>query len=292
MEMHQLRYFLSVCETLHFTKAAERCYVSQPALTKAIKKLEEELGGVLFIRERKRVHLSEFGKLIRPNIEDIYRKTETVSTLAENYRLLAKTPLNIGVMKTIGPTVLSSFLYGFHQNYLGIEVAISERPLATLTKALVDGDIELGLLHAPEGVEEPLRSEPIYLEKYVVILPPNHKLARRDGIRLTELSGEPYVDRLACEMRELVLKQAEEQDVQLYANYRSEHEDWVQGMVLAGMGFAFMPEYSVTAHGLSVRPLIDPSVVRTISLVTVQNQPLSPAGKAFTQSLKSHHWPV
>ncbi len=291
MEMHQLRYFLSVCDTLHFTRAAERCHVSQPALTKAIKKLEAELGGALFIREGKRVFLSEFGKLVRPNMDEIYRQTETVTTLAENYRLLDKSPLNIGVMTTIGPTVLSRFLADFRQNHLGIEVAISERPLASLVKALMDGEIEIALLHDPSGTDESFRAEPVYREKYVVILPPGHRLAELDGIRLTDVSGEPYVDRLACEMREMVLQQAKEQGVAIYANYRSKHEDWIQGMVLAGMGFAFMPEYSVTTHGLSIRPLIDPPVSRTISLAVAPGRPLSPAGKAFIKKLKTFPWP-
>lgn len=291
MEMHQLRYFLSVCDTLHFTQAAERCHVSQPALTKAIKKLEEELGGPLFIREGRRVFLSEFGKLVRPNMEAIYRQTETVTTLAENYRLLDKSPLNVGVMTTIGPTALSRFLAEFQKNHLGVEVAISERPLASLIITLTNGDIEIALLHDPSGTARAFRTEPIYREKYVVILPPGHQLAKRDGIRLTDVSGEPYVDRLACEMRDLVIEQAKDQGVELYASYRSEHEDWIQGMVLAGMGFAFMPEYSVTTHGLSIRPLIDPPVSRTISLAIAPGRPLSPAGKAFIKSLKAFPWP-
>jgi DNA-binding transcriptional LysR family regulator len=63
MEMHQVRYFLAICETLNFTRAAERCHVSQPALTRAIKKLEEELGGPLFRRERNLTHLTELGQV-------------------------------------------------------------------------------------------------------------------------------------------------------------------------------------------------------------------------------------
>ena len=76
MEMHQVRYFLAVCEALNFTRAAEACHVAQPSLTTAIKKLEAELGGELFRRERSRTHLTDLGKLMRPHLETIYAASE------------------------------------------------------------------------------------------------------------------------------------------------------------------------------------------------------------------------
>ena len=74
MEMHQIRYFLEVCTTLNFTRAAKQCNVTQPALTRAIQKLEEELGGPLFRRERKLTHLTDLGHLVRPQFELILKK--------------------------------------------------------------------------------------------------------------------------------------------------------------------------------------------------------------------------
>ena len=71
MEMHQVRYFLALCETLNFTRAAEICNVSQPALTRAVRKLEEELGGLLLRREHKLTHLTDFGRLVRPHLEQM-----------------------------------------------------------------------------------------------------------------------------------------------------------------------------------------------------------------------------
>ena len=75
-----------------------------------------------------------------------------------------------------------------------------------------------------------------------------------------DLSGEAYVDLLSCEMREMVMDVCAHRDIELYARFRSEREDWVQSMVMAQMGFAFMPEYSVTLSGLMQRPLVDPEV--------------------------------
>jgi|TARA_B110000503_G_scaffold100605_1_gene150490 DNA-binding transcriptional LysR family regulator len=291
MELQQIRYFIAVYETLNFTKAAAQCQVSQPALTKAIKRLEDYLGSTLFVRDGRRVIVSEFGKILHPNLEEMLRQDQAVKTLSKNFRLLDKTPLSVGVMVTIGPTALAPFLVDFRTKHPGIEVSVVERPLMELLRALKEGEVEVALLHDPEQDNGDIRAEPIYQERYVVVLPPGHALAARDEIRLKDLSKQSYVDRLSCEMRELVMAKAAMEGVELYARFRSEHEDWVQGMVLAGMGFAFMPEYAVTAKDLIVRPLVDPAVSRMVSIASMRGRKWSLAASAFSQSLRTYTWP-
>ena len=79
MEMHQVRYFLAVADTLNFTRAAEQCHVSQPALTRAIQQLEDELGGLLLRRERKLTHLTDFGRLIEPHLRQLAADAEAAA---------------------------------------------------------------------------------------------------------------------------------------------------------------------------------------------------------------------
>ena len=90
MEMRRVRYFLALSEMLNFTRAAERCNVTQPTLTAAIRRLEEELGDPLFHRERNRSHLTELGRLIRPHFERIYASTEAVRSDAMDFSDLGK----------------------------------------------------------------------------------------------------------------------------------------------------------------------------------------------------------
>ena len=291
MELQQIRYFIAVYETLNFTKAAAQCQVSQPALTKAIKRLEDYLGSTLFVRDGRRVIVSEFGKILHPNLKEMLRQDQAVKTLSKNFRLLDKTPLSVGVMVTIGPTALAPFLVDFRTKHPGIEVSVVERPLMELLRALKEGEVEVALLHDPEQDNGDIRAEPIYQERYVVVLPPGHALAALDEIRLKDLSKQSYVDRLSCEMRELVMAKAAMEGVELYARFRSEREDWVQGMVLAGMGFAFMPEYAVTAKDLIVRPLVDPAVSRMVSIASMRGRKWSLAASAFSQSLRTYTWP-
>src|SRR5216110_604745 len=106
MEMQQVRYFLAVCDELNFTRAAEKCHVAQPSLTRSIKLLEDELGGPLFHRERTRTHLSELGNSVRPFLEEVYQRAQQAKDLAAGFSALKKTPLKLGIMCTIGPTNL------------------------------------------------------------------------------------------------------------------------------------------------------------------------------------------
>jgi len=146
-------------------------------------------------------------------------------------------------------------------------------------------------LSAPKGLDDTYRTEPVYSEKYMVVFSPNHRLKEKAAIKLEDLSGEAYVDRLACEMREMVMKVCEEKSVELYATYRSEREDWVVGMVLAEMGFAFMPEYSITQNGMLSRPLVDPEVTRTVTIASMPGRPFAPGAEAFIRAVRSYAWP-
>src|SRR5512145_2960808 len=125
MEMHQIRYFLAVCDTLNFTRAAEACNVTQPALTRAIQKLEEELGGLLFRRERSATHITDLGRLMKQHLETVLQQTEA--------------PLNVGVMCTIGPLRFVDFLSHFHHDNPGIDLALKESVPAQLSDLLAEG---------------------------------------------------------------------------------------------------------------------------------------------------------
>lgn len=291
MEMHQIRYVLAAARTLNFTKAAGECHVSQPALTKAVKALEAELGGPIFHREGKRVLVSDFGRSLLPHLKTIFEEAQVARSLADNFRLLVQVPVRIGIMSTVGHVRFSRFLADFQREFDGVEVAVTECGITELKQRLSEGDLDLAVLNPLDGLGDGFHVRDLYTERYLVILPPDHRLARQNVIQLSELSGEPYVDRLACEMRERVMAVCQQSNIDLYARFRSEREDWVQAMVLARIGFAFMPEYSVTLPGLTQRALVEPEVSRTVALVTVPGRPFSPAVAAFVRAAQTFAWP-
>jgi DNA-binding transcriptional LysR family regulator len=291
MEMAQLRYFLAACETLNFTRAAERCHVSQPALNTAIRKLEAELGGALFHRDGKRLLPTELGKAMRPRLERVLGDVAAARDTAEGFQRLRQAPLRLGVMATIGPLRLSQFLGRFRAEQPGIELAVHEGMLAELLTRLGAGELDLALLSSPQPLEPWVSAEPLYRERYVVVVPPGHRFEAMAGVRIEDVANEPYVDRLACEMREMVTAACAAREIPIYAVFRSEREDWAQGMVLAGIGFAFMPEYSVTLAGMVSRPLLDPPVARDIVLARVAGREPGAAARALIAAARRYAKP-
>ncbi|MGE0768200.1 MAG: LysR family transcriptional regulator [Hyphomicrobiaceae bacterium] len=288
--MAQIRYVLAAARALNFTKAAQDCNVSQPAMTKAVKALEEELGGLIFHREGKRILLSEFGRSMLPRLQRIVDETEAAHALANNYRLLKSAPVRLGVMSTIGYGRLARFLGKVEREHQGVELSLSELPIAELKQQLDSGDLDVAIVNPLPGIGDAYRIIKLYDETYVVVLPPGHRLSEHNTIALAELSGEAYVDRLACEMREVVMATCMENKVELYARFRSEREDWVQAMVREGIGFAFVPEYAVSVPGLVQRPLVEPRVTRSIGLATVVGRQFSSGVKAFMQAAQAYPW--
>lgn len=291
MEMGQIRYALSAARHLNFTRAAEDCGVSQPALTKGIKALEAELGSPLFNREGRRISLSGFGRSMLPHFQSILDEAEATRELAENFRLLEQVPVKLGVQNTIGHLRLARFLAEFEGKHDGIELAVSEAPRGELERQLDAGEIDLAIFTEMGNGDAQFRLTPLYDERYVVVFPPGHRMEAANAVALDDLSGQPYVDRLACELREMVMGVCESRGVELYARFRSEREDWVQAMVLAGIGFAFMPEYSVTLPGLVQRPLIEPEVSRNVVAASVPGRQHSPAAAALMRAAQGFRWP-
>lgn len=290
MELQQIRYFLAIQEHGSFSRAARECQVSQPALTAAIKKLETEIGSPLFYREGKRLVVTQLGRLVQPALEQALGGTRSARDIAHNFRLLRQAPLRLGVMSTIGPVRIARFLLAFHLKHPGVELTVHDAAFPVLQHKLENGELDLAVVSSPQPLDDGLRGELLYPEPYVVVFAPGHPLERLEEVRLGDLHGEAYVDRLACEFREAVMAVCGQRKVELYASFRSEREDWVESMVLAGLGFAFMPRYSVRLPALRQRPLVDPPVERSVIVADVRGRQRSPAAKLFVEDLRAFAW--
>lgn len=291
MEMQQVRYFLALADKLNFTRAAEACNITQPALTRAIKSLEEELGGPLFHREHSRTHLSELGRMMQPYFQSIFDQTQAAKEQAKSLASMERTELKLGAMCTLGPAVLSDFICGFHQQFDGVSLHIVDATLPTLSDALAKGDLEVGLARTTEGLDDRFHAIPLFRERYVIVLPLGHALTQKNVIEFKDLDGLPYVSRINCEMADEGNRIAADLGIEVPVVFRSERDDWVLGMVRAGLGWGFFPEFSELPDDVAVRPLVAPEFCRTVSLVTVRGRPHSPAVGAFVRGARTFNWP-
>jgi len=291
MEMQQVRYFVALADTLNFTRAAEKCNVSQPALTRAIQQLEHELGGPLFHRERGNTHLSELGRMMLPYLAGVDEQCKAAKEQAKAVKKLERVTLTIGTMCTIGPQLVSELLIRFQAAHPDVEVQVVDAGAPQMIEMLEKGELEVAIVGVPGELPDSLHQLPVFKERFVIVLPQNHRLVAHDEVRAIELDKEPYVSRSNCEVFSPVRKELNSRGIYLRQVFSSPRDDWVQGMIQAGLGLGFFPEFSVTYPDLVVRPLVDPTFYRTVYLATVRGRPHSPAVGAFVQEARRFPWP-
>lgn len=290
MELHQIRYFLAVCDLLNFTRAAERCNVSQPSLTRAIKNLEEELGGSLFRRERRLTHMTELGRLMRPHLQQVYASTIAAKDEAQKFGTLDKAPLRIGVMCTISPARLVRLIALVEQRIPNLELSLREAKGGVIVEEMMAGEMDVAILGLP-NLPDRFDTVPLYEERYVVAFPPGHRFEEMTVVPMPEMSDENYLQRANCEFTANFSTFGIERPYShLNVRYRSEREEWIQAMILAGLGCSFMPEYMPLFPGLRTRVLTEPEVKREIKLVTVAGRQYTPATQMFMDLAKTYDW--
>jgi len=291
MEMYQIRYFLKAGETLNFTRAAEQCGVSVPSLSRAIRQLEEELGGQLFRRERHLTHLTDLGRLMLEHFSVMSRAAEAAKREAQDYTKLAGSQLKLGIFASIGAGVLTGYLTTLRDQAPDLKLHIWEANCEELETALLGGEIDIALTSSPE-LDERIRMTPLFREAFCISFAPGHRFGAMKAVPIRELQGEDYIKRLHCEFPSNLARLGGPKPYDaVNIRYVGEREDWIQSLVRAGLGCAVMPENLPLLPGLEIRPLIDPEVFRQISLATVAGRPHSPAVAAAVTAAQRYRWP-
>jgi LysR family hydrogen peroxide-inducible transcriptional activator len=290
VEVAEIRYFLAVCETLNFHRAAERCHVTQPALTRAVQKLEAELGCQLFYRDKAHVQLTEFGRMMRPHLHDILRRRDHATAVARNFLRLEAAPLTLGVMCTIGPVLFVGFLNRFREKHPGVEVTVVENVPVRLSELLLNGSLDVALMAQPGAFDQRLNAVPIYRERFGLAFPTGHRFEQRNTLHVTDVRDETYLSRVNCEYRDYLIELCGEHGVGFQRGFRSEREDWILTMVAAGMGICFLPEYSAIHPGILHRLVTNPEVVRTVSMVSLAGRDLPPAATSLIEEACAYEW--
>jgi len=199
MEMHQAKYFIAVCQTLNFTQAARQCGITQPALTRAIQRLEHELGGQLFRRERGRTHVTSLGRIVRPHFERLFESCAAIRTESRAFLSLKKADATLGIMFTIGTGPLVGFLTDFRAAHPGITITLREGMPAALMELLLNGEIDVGVL-APRGpLDRRLNARFLYREHLSIAFPSSHRFADQHAVSVGDLEGENYLALMNCE---------------------------------------------------------------------------------------------
>jgi LysR family hydrogen peroxide-inducible transcriptional activator len=289
MEMHQLRYFLAVADTQGITRASRECAVSQPSLSLAIKKLEEELGGALFERGRKAVRLTERGRLFLPRaravVEALLHAREEMAEVSG----LARGRVTLGCLPTTGAYLLPAVLKAFRGLHPGIVVQLKEESSPRLAELLEQGEADLGILDEA-GLRPTLKGEKLFSDPLLLALPPGHALARRRKVSLKQMAGEDVIlMKQGHGYRQITLRAFEQAGITPKVVFESGEIQVVQALVAAGLGISLVPR--MVARQAEGQPayvaLQAPAPSRTLYLASRRRAVLSPAAQALRQACLS-----
>jgi DNA-binding transcriptional LysR family regulator len=290
MDIRRVKYFLDLCATLNFSQSAGNLNISQPALTKAIHRLEHDLGGKLIRREGKHTHLTPLGKAMRGQFRDLDAANTRAEITAKQMISGDLSELRIGVMCTIGPQRIASFLAQFQKQFPGVQLILLDTSRDGLTDMLMSGSVDCAFVGALLADEQRLRYTELYEERMMVSHAVSHRFAERESVTYEELKCEPFVDRVRCEFCETFSECMGYAKTQKVCAARSDREEWVQSLVRAGMGVSIVPADSVSMPGICFTPIEDIELSRSVSLAVPAGRQDNPIICSFLSAARQYQW--
>ncbi len=285
MDIYQIRYFLAIAETGGFTKAAERLFVSQPSLSAGIKKLEQELGVILFERGGRRAVLTTAGKFFKEKATIILNEYQ--ATLRELKDFHHQPTLRIGTLRTIRIASLAELILSFQTPHPNVLFELLDGTLNDLHSWLKDGEVDL-TISVLDNREDSKTTLPLFQQRRMLAVPTSHPFAQRGSVKLVDLNGQPFIKRMHCELCGETEQLFESKAVQPRIMHRATQEEWVIALVAAGLGVTIMPEWQ-QEKAIAYIPISDLPLQRTIGLMwrIGQNSQIIDEFRAFATS---HNW--
>lgn len=189
MTITQLQYVLAIAEQKNFTKAAEKCFVTQPTLSTQIQKLEEELDVIIFNRNKKPIELTEVGQKIVAQARNIVSEAERIQDIVDQQKGFIGGEFRLGIIPTIMPTLLPMFLNNFINKYPKVKLKIEELTTEEIIDRLNEGHLDAAIVATPLALES-IKERVLYYEPFVAYIPPNHRLHQSEKIKPSDLDIE------------------------------------------------------------------------------------------------------
>lgn len=293
MQLQQLRYFLAVAETRHFTRAAEAAHVAQPSLSQQIRSLERELGAELFHRTRGNIALTDAGDALLPLARRILADTESARLAVQETVQLRRGRVRLGAPPSLCTSLVPDVLRVFRDRYPGVALGVREGGSRDLVRWLAAGELDLALIITPtSGEAEPaLAVTELLHEELVLVSAEGLGGGRRPRrtVRVAELDGRPLVMfREGYDVREAALAACRAAGFEPEFAVEGGEMDAVLGFVRAGLGPAVVPGMVAARSGLSVTPFAGPGLGRTIAVAHGHEVPLTRAAEALRDTLLAH----
>lgn len=289
MEMHQVRYFLATVSELNFTKAAEKCNVTQPSLTRAIKQLEDELGGDLFRRERPHAQLTELGQRMYPLLKQCYESALGARSLASAIKSGELGALKLALSRTINLELLTSHLVELNNLFNRLEVKLLRGTALEIVELLKSGEAELAVAGDLGGAWDRLDRWPLFTEEFGLIVNAKHRLASHAAIDVDELRQEQWLRRAYCEDAEAAASLIRSHNLDVDHGHEVTSERDLITLLESDLGVAFAPR-SACPRTLRQAPVNGVELRRTVYLYGVAGRERTAVASAVLKMLRAADW--
>jgi len=286
MELRQLRYLVALADERHFTRAAAREHVAQPALSQQIRRLERELGLAVVERTTRRVALTDAGVRLAERARRALSEIEAGQAELQELAGIRTGRVDIGAIQALGPIDLPLLLAAFHERHPGVELAVREEPSETLAAMVQEGILDLAFLSAgAHAAYDRLALRRLATEELVALLPATHRLASRKRLRIAALRNEQFIGyREGATIRQVLVSAADEAGFQPRFAFESNEVPRIRALVARGLGVAVLPRSEGhRTDAITVLPLRGPTLRRDVTLAWHAGRAHSPAAAAFLE---------
>lgn len=292
MRLQQLRYFVAVAETRHFTQAAAQEGITQPTLSKQIHSLEADLGAPLFDRLRGNITLTAAGEALLPLARRIVADADTARREVQELVGLRRGRVRLGATPSLCLSLVPGLLRRYHDAYPNIDLVVAEGGSQDLARELARGDLDLALIVVPaHGADPALAAEPILRETLVVAsLDPLPEVLPGARVRIDDLRDVPMVMfREGYDLRAATLEACRRAGFAPRFAVEGGEMDAVLSFVEAGLGVALVPGIVMSGRPrLHATPLAPPGLQRTIALARRRDVEPTIAAQALGETLREH----
>ena len=283
MDLRRVRYFLALVETLDFSRAARALSITQPALTKAMNRLEQETGGRLIRREGRHTHLTPLGEAMLARFVEVDRVAREAEDTARRLTSGIGSRLRVGVVPTIGPVRLTALVERFRASHPGTLVSLHDVEERELHETLLGGRLDCAFSVSTEADEPRLHRIHLYDEPRVLVLPRASGAVAAGRARVPDAGAWACIERGDGDVRDAVAELVGRDRDAVPVALVSERDDWTQALVGAGLGVSVMPRDSVVSEGVRARSLGADVPPRAVSLAVPSGREDNPVIRGFVE---------
>ena len=290
MEMHQVRYFVAVTQTLNFTRAAGECNVTQPSLTRAIQQLEEELGGDLFRRERPHAQLTDLGQRMQPLLQQCYESALGARSLASSIKSGDVGSLRIALSGTIETALVMPYILELRKHFKHLDVKLMRGTTTQVTEFMKNGSAELAIASSLGETWDRLDTWPLFTEAFVLMVSRKHRLAGCRSVRLSDLRSEAVLIRTYCEHTDSLMTLLRRQNFSLDRAHEVPSEHDLEPFLEQDLGVAFVPQSALFSDRVKRITIAGLDLQRTVSLYGVAGRQRTAVANMIMKMLRASDW--